>query len=75
MANVTENVTYRATYSSTVNKYLITFKDGDGNTIQTGMVAYGTTPEYTGSTPTKTATAQYTYTWNNTWSPALTGVT
>ena len=36
---------------------------------------YGQTPAYTGTTPTKTATAQYTYTFNNTWSPAIVAVT
>lgn len=51
--------------------YTITFKDGDDNTIQSGLVEKGQTPVYTGDTPTKTADAQYTYTFNNTWSPAL----
>jgi hypothetical protein len=35
------------------------------------MVNYGVTPSYNGTTPTKTATAQYSYTFNNTWSPAI----
>ena len=39
------------------------------------MVEYWEMPEYTWETPTKTATAQYTYTFNNTWSPAITGAT
>ena len=52
----------------------ITWKDGDGNTLKTEHVAFGETPAYTGETPTKTATAQYTYTFNNTWSPAIVAV-
>ena len=39
------------------------------------MVAYGEIPVYGWATPTKTATAQYTYIFNNTWSPELTWVT
>ena len=48
--------------------YTITWKDGDGNTIETDAnVKYGATPAYIGETPTKTATAQYTYTFDG-WS-------
>ena len=42
--------------------------------MKTDTVAYGETPAYNGDTPTKTATAQYTYTWNNTWSPEVVAV-
>ncbi|MBQ8117999.1 MAG: InlB B-repeat-containing protein, partial [Lachnospiraceae bacterium] len=55
--------------------YDITWVDGNGVTLKTDTVAYGVTPSYSGSTPTKTATAQYTYTFNDTWSPAVTEVT
>ncbi|MBP3205475.1 MAG: hypothetical protein J6M66_08635, partial [Lachnospiraceae bacterium] len=55
--------------------YDITWVDGNGVTLKTDTVAYGVTPSYSGSTPTKTATAQYTYTFNDTWSPAVTAVT
>ena len=67
--------TYTAVYNKTKRKYDITWKDGNGNTLKTDQVAYGETPEYSGATPTKTATAQYTYTFNNTWSPAIVAVT
>jgi uncharacterized repeat protein (TIGR02543 family) len=59
----------------TINTYLITFKDGDGATLQSGYWSYNATPSYSGATPTKTASADYTYTWNNTWSPAIVAVT
>ena len=51
--------------------YTITWKDGDGNTLKTEDVTAGSTPSYSGSTPTKTATAQYTYTFNNSWTPTI----
>ncbi len=55
-------------------KNTITWLDGDGNTLKTDVLAYGETPEYTGATPTKTATAQYTFTFNDSWSPAIADV-
>ncbi len=72
---VTGAATYTAQFGSTVNEYTITWVDGNGETLKTEQVAYGQTPAYTGETPTKTATAQYTYTFNNTWSPAIVAVT
>ena len=71
----TENATYNATYDSTVNKYTITWEDGNGETLNTEQVEYGKTPLYTGATPTKTATEQYTYTFSNSWSPSIVSVT
>lgn len=57
------------------NTFTITWLDGNGNAVETDEnVKYGATPEYNGETPTKTATAQYTYTFNNTWSPAIVAV-
>lgn len=54
--------------------YTVTFKDGDGNTLDTVTVNDGdAAPAYSGATPTKTSTAQYSYTFNNTWTPALEG--
>lgn len=51
--------------------YNITFKDGDNNTIQEGPVKKDVTPAYTGATPTKTEDENYTYTFNNSWEPAI----
>ena len=50
-----------------VDGYTITWKDGDGNTLETDTVAAGVTPTYDGATPTKTATVEYTYSWNSSW--------
>ena len=72
---VTTWVTYTAQFDVEVNKYLIIFVDGDGKIVQSWMVVYGEMPQYTWTTPTKTATAQYSYTFNNTWTPAIESVT
>ena len=54
--------------------YTVTFKDGDNNTIQTDLVEKNQTPAYTGATtPTKTNTAEYTYTFTG-W-PTIVPVT
>ena len=50
--------------------YMITFKNGD-DVLQSTAVKKGATPAYSGATPTKTADAQYTYTFTG-WSPAIT---
>ena len=68
---VTGNKTYTAVFSSTVNKYKITWNiDG---TLTTEEYEYGATPSYKGATPSKAATAQYTYTFKD-WG-AITEVT
>ncbi len=56
--------TYYAVFTATPNTFKIEFVDGDGEVLQDTAFAYGTTPVYSGTTPTKTATAQYTYTFN-----------
>ncbi|MBR2194745.1 MAG: InlB B-repeat-containing protein [Salinivirgaceae bacterium] len=73
IATVTGAATYTAQFSSTTRKYTITFKNGE-TTLQSTEVAYGQTPNYNGDTPTKTADAQYTYTFSS-WSPAIATVT
>lgn len=74
VARVTEDATYTATYSSTVNQYTVAFKNDNGTVLQTGKWDYNTTPTYNGETPTKAATAQYTYTFAG-WTPAIAKVT
>lgn len=69
---VTKNATYTATFEPL--KYTITWKNSDGTTLKTEQVAYGATPSYTGSTPTKASTAQYTYNFSG-WTPSITAVT
>ena len=73
-ATVNDNATVIAVFTRTTNKYTITWKNYDGTTLKTEEVAYGTTPSYTGTTPTKAATAQYTYTHKG-WTPSVVAVT
>ena len=65
------DVTFTAYYSETLNQYNVTFLDDDGTTpIQdTTAFDYGTAATtYAPADPTKTATAQYTYTFAG-WTP------
>ena len=71
---VTGEATYQATFTPNLRSYTITFENEDHTVLQSGEVAYGETPEYNGATPTKAATAQYTYTFAG-WSPAIAEVT
>ncbi len=75
---VTGNITYFATFTSTVNEYTVTFVDEDGTTIlkESTSYPYGTLAVdiVKPSNPTKTATAQYTYTFDG-WTPEIAEVT
>lgn len=75
ITSVTGNKTYTAQFDSIVNRYRITWLDGDANELKADSVAYGQTPAYSGATPTKTATMMYTYSFNNLWSPTIIAVT
>jgi len=74
IAAVTGEATYKATYSETVNEYTITFVNEGGAELQSGKVKYGETPAYTGETPTKAATDEFTYTFAG-WDKEIVAVT
>ncbi len=69
---VTANIVLYAKW--TADNYTIQFVNEDGTILQSSEVAYGATPSYTGTTPTKAATAEYAYTFER-WEPAITTVT
>lgn len=70
-ANVT-NLSYSAVFEKI--KYPVTFKNYDGTVLQTSEIEHGNTPSYTGSTPTRATTAEYSYSFSG-WSPAIGAVT
>ena len=74
VSSVTGNAEYTAVYTQSVNQYTVQFVNEDGTVLQSGKVNYGTTPTYTGETPTKAGDAQYSYTFKE-WSPAINKVT
>ena len=81
-----EEVSTDAEYTFTVDKdrnltanfeldtFTIAFVNDDGTPLQSGSVAYGETPSYTGEAPTKQSAPEYTYTFAA-WSPEITSVT
>lgn len=74
VAAVTGDITYKAVYTQTVNQYTVTWKNWDGTVLQSGTVAYGETPVYTGEQPSREGDAEHTYTFAG-WTPEITTVT
>lgn len=71
---VSGDVTYKATFSKTVNKYKVTWKDEDGTVLKEEDVEYGSVPSYGDENPSKEADAQYTYYFAG-WTPKVKAVT
>ena len=69
VASVTANAVYKAVFDSTVRTYTVTFMNGDKK-LQTSNLAYGSMPKYTGVTPTKASTKNYSYEFIG-WSPKI----
>lgn len=53
--------------------FVLNIVNEEGTILQSSDVAYGETPVYTGETPTKAATAQFTYTFEG-WTPEIKAV-
>ena len=70
----TEDLTYKAMYTETINKYLVTFADEDGTVLESKEMEYGQMPSYSKENPTKDATLENTYTFAG-WDKELTTVT
>ena len=66
---VTGDALYTAAYDSTVNRYRVAYLDYNGSLIKADSLYYGDSPAYAGNTPSRSATAQYTYTFAG-WTPA-----
>ena len=72
-ANIDRNIILTAEFTETLNKYKVTFKNGD-EVLKEAQVEYGTTPTAPETNPTKAADAQYTYTFKG-WDKELAAVT
>lgn len=57
-----------------LKKYVIIFKDEDGNILQEEELEYGTLPSFDGEIPTKPSTEQYTYEFGG-WNKEISNVT
>jgi len=71
---VTEAATYTATFTPSKNSYKIKWVNDTGKTLYSETVEYGKVPVYGGKTPTKTKTAEFSYTFAG-WDKEVVAVT
>ena len=74
LSPVNGDVTYTATFEEEIRNYTVTWKDDDGSVLKTEKLAYGTTPEYGDTEPTKESTAELNYSFAG-WVPEIAPVT
>lgn len=65
---VTKDESFAPVFKEILRKYKIYFKNYDGTVLQDEEFEYGALATYKGTTPTKPATAQYTYKFKE-WTP------
>ena len=70
---VRSDLTITANFSRTTNTYTVKFVNDDNTVLKSSTLEYGDMPSYSG-TPTKAASAQYTYTFNG-WDKTIAAVT
>ena len=71
LAPVTKDVVYTAEFDVTVKSYTIAwYGEDEEKPLEVQSLPYGATPEYSGETPTKAATKDYTYTFAG-WEPEV----
>jgi len=75
VSTVTGNITYTAQYTRVENKHKVTWKNWNGEVLETDIdVPTGTMPSYDGLPPTRPKDAQYTYSFIG-WYPEVSAVT
>lgn len=74
VSEVTREITYTAKYSTTRNKYDITWHNEDGTVIRTDKVEYGRVPTFSGTVPVKERTRLFHYVYAG-WTPTTVAVT
>ena len=72
--NIQSDLIVTAQFSSKLRQYTVTFANYDGTTIKTQKVNYGSAATAPTTTPTRPATAQYTYTFKA-WDKAFNYIT
>ena len=71
---VTKDAIYTATFTESIKKYTVVWKNWDGSILETDYaVEHGDLPKYNGKTPTKPATEEVNYTFEG-WEPQISGV-
>ncbi len=70
---IAQDVNVTAVYNADVNKYTVTFVNYDGSVLSSQQVEYGTSATAP-ATPTRMATAQYTYTFKE-WDKDFSNIT
>lgn len=70
LQEVTKDAVYTATYSQSLRKYQVTWKNYDGSTLSVETYSYGEIPSYKGTQPRQRSDAQFDYTFVG-WSPSI----